>query len=125
MRYCDAMPPFQPSFTGYGKNKLTWSLQLLRMGYILKQLGSGFLVHYPHKDSNSRKLWNQRPDLLEPNMKVDEIPSDSVDWSIYKRGQVDVLYVEFKEWLLSGVKDEIRMPICDKFDDDNNLWVNK
>ena len=125
LRFCDVMPPFQERFNGYGKNKLSWSLQMHRVGYRFKQLDEGFITHYPHDDSKARKKWNLRPDNLQQYMKANELPSDSVDWSNYKRGQVDALYVEFQNWLNLEVADDARTPMCTKYNNDNNLWVTK
>ena len=63
-RYCNELPPFQEQFTGYGKNKMTWALQMLRSGYKMSQVGGIYLVHYPHLDSKSRLTWNQAPDEM-------------------------------------------------------------
>jgi hypothetical protein len=52
------LPPFQPVFTGYGKNKMTWILHLRQLGYTLYQLGKVFLIHYPHIDSPARMAWS-------------------------------------------------------------------
>jgi hypothetical protein len=45
VRYCRELPPFQEQFTGYDKSKMTWMMQLTRMGYRLSQVGGIFLVH--------------------------------------------------------------------------------
>jgi len=62
IRYCDTLPPFQEQFSGYGKNKLTWAMHLWRVGFVVKQLGNSFLLHYPHDASSSRLQWNQGPE---------------------------------------------------------------
>lgn len=121
-RFCDAIPPFQDTFNGYGKNKLSWMQQFLRSGYVLKQLDHSFIIHYPHTDSNARKEWNKGPNNLLRNMRPHELKS--VDWSRYKRGQNDQLYVEFRRWLQLEVPDDNRMKKCEKFDNDiGNLWA--
>jgi Glycosyl-transferase for dystroglycan len=53
------LPPFQPDFTGYGKNKMTWILHLRRLGYVFHQLGRSYLVHYPHVESPARLAWGR------------------------------------------------------------------
>ena len=40
-RYCRDLPPFQEKFNGYGKNKMTFLMQLRRVGYDFTQLGGG------------------------------------------------------------------------------------
>ncbi len=122
-RFCDVIPPFQDSFNGYGKNKLSWMQQFLRSGYVLKQLDHSFIIHYPHTDSNARKEWNKGPNNMLRNMRPTELKS--VDWSRFKRGQNDQLYIEFRRWLQLEVPDDNRMKKCAKFDNDiGNLWVN-
>lgn len=123
VRFCGSIPPFQERFSGYGKNKLAWIQHILRSGFQITQIDTEFIVHYPHKDSASRQKWNKRPDILKPNMRVDEIESDVVNWSKYKRGQIDSLYVKFLKWLSAEVKDESKVPMCESYQQDTNLWV--
>ena len=115
-RLCQELPPFQEAFTGYGKNKMTWVMQLRRMGYRFWQLGKGaFVIHYPHLDSPSRMAWNNAPEHKKGAV-----------WQDYKRGRMDQLFVEFRDWLQDEVPDETRTPFCeDKLDDDARLWVNR
>ena len=124
LRYCEGIPPFQESFTGYGKNKLTWSIHLQRVGYKLKQLNLSFLVHFPHRDSESRKRWNEHPEFLKQSMRAKQMGLHTVNWSHYKRGQVDQLFVDFRKWL-SLIPNNSRTPLCSDavVDDDENLWV--
>ena len=125
LRFCESLPPFQESFNGYGKNKLSWSLQIQRVGYKLKQLNQEFLIHYPHNDSKARKQWNRHPRQLTRNMRVTQLASKVVNWSNYKRGQNDQLYVDFRKWLISEIPDTSRISMCvDSNDDDSNLWVS-
>ena len=145
-QYCDALPPFQEQFRGYGKNKVAWVRQMRWTGYIFQQLLSGgrkrkddeksdnerienagireedrgaFLVHFPHSESESRKEWNRRPKVLS----ISKVPRDSigvtqdkrgsgtkvdiaaVNWTKYKRGRVDSLYLDFRYWLEQEVVD--------------------
>ena len=140
-RYCDALPPFQEQFTGYGKNKMTWVMQLRRAGYDFAQLGQIFLVHYPHLDSKSRLEWNNGPGEVEAQPVVDEkdgnvrrrfpgkmVDGDGVgvDYNSFKRGKVDQIYVAFRDWLATEVPDQTKVHPCDDAtDDDSMLWVNK
>lgn len=117
-RYCKELPPFQESFSGYGKNKMTWVMQLRRMGYTFWQLGKGaFVVHYPHLDSPSRVAWNYAP--IRRN-------DPFIHWQAYKRGQMDQLFVEFRLWLYSMVPDLTRTPFCqEKLNDDARLLYDR
>jgi Glycosyl-transferase for dystroglycan len=118
-RYCHDLPPFQPSFTGYGKNKMTWILQLLRSGWTLQQVSHAFVVHYPHLDSPSRFVWNGGD-----NGRMLNRPQDNL--LRYKRGQVDQLYKEFRKWMEATIPDDTKVPLCPSAgDDDSRLWVDK
>lgn len=130
VRYCSELPPFQEGFTGYGKNKMTWAMQLRRVGYKFTQIGGAFLVHYPHLDSTSRLEWNKKPELLSDTDKaareVLEENVDEVDLGKFKRARVDALFLDFKEWLNDNVQDEARTPKCvDALNDDYSLWVHR
>ncbi len=86
-------------------------------------VAGGFALHFPHTESGSRKSWNERPSEMDLFMKPNE--TDGVDWTIYKRGQIDALYLEFKSWLRDKTVDNSRVPMCyESTDDDSNLWVN-
>ena len=119
-RLCNDLPPFQESFTGYGKNKMTWMMQLRRTGYQLMQLGGAFAVHYPHLDSTARMHWNGGVDgsqLAKPH-------DNTVDLSKFKRGQIDETFVAFRHWLATSIPDHSVMPMCDDAqDDDQRLWI--
>jgi hypothetical protein len=119
VRYCDELPPFQTAFSGYGKNKMTWVMQLVRSGYAFWQLGESFLVHYPHLDSNARLQWNGGPHGEQLSK-----PESGSHLADYKRAQTDQTFTEFREWLYAKVPDETRIPPCDEaMDDDAKLWV--
>ena len=132
-RYCRDLPPFQVEFSGYGKNKMTWVMQLRREGYIFSQLGGAFVVHYPHLDSASRMEWNQGPKDLQPAKGADgkmykKRPVDvkSADWASYKRGRVDAAFIAFRKWMLSEIDDAARVPMCEgRQDDDSRLWIDR
>jgi Glycosyl-transferase for dystroglycan len=119
-RYCHDLPPFQEAFTGYGKNKMTWLMQLRRTGYQLLQLGGAFVVHYPHLESTARMHWNGGKDgeqLRKPN-------DPQVDLSAFKRGQIDQTFVNFRNWLAQNIPDEAVLPQCkDALNDDERLWI--
>lgn len=132
IRYCRDLPPFQKRFSGYGKNKMTWMMQLIRSGYTLSQLGGTYLVHYPHLDSASRQHWNEAPEQLKVfNEKVGSTqirrPAESdknLRLGSFKRGQVDQLFVEFRQWLEEEVPDQRKIKMCPEHqDDDAKLWV--
>ncbi|KAL3789050.1 hypothetical protein ACHAWO_004607 [Cyclotella atomus] len=127
LRYCSDLPPFQEGFTGYGKNKMSWAMQLRRSGYQFSQLGGAFLVHYPHLDSKSREEWNKKPDLLhqKPLDALAGEDKEQIDWSSFKRARVDALFIEYRKWLGSSVEDKSRVPMCDDAqNDDVRLWVH-
>jgi hypothetical protein len=100
LRYCHAMPPFQEVFTGYGQNKISWMLQLRKAGYALAQIGAVFVIHFPHDESPSKKIWKKFPEELgnwftlpqEKNVPGRELKK-------YHRGKMDNYLVQFKEWL--------------------------
>lgn len=122
-RYCHDVPPFQEAFSGYGKNKMTWVMQMRREGWKFWQLGDGFVVHYPHLDSKSRMRWNGGENgiqLTKPNEK------DHVNWTAYKRGQIDKTFVDFKRWLDENIPDKAVVPLCDDaLNDDEKLWIDR
>jgi Glycosyl-transferase for dystroglycan len=119
-RLCNDLPPFQESFTGYGKNKMTWMMQLRRTGYQLMQLGGAFAVHYPHLDSTARMHWNGGVD----GSQLPKPHDTTVDLSKFKRGQIDETFVAFRHWLATSIPDNSVMPMCeDAQDDDQRLWI--
>jgi hypothetical protein len=137
IRYCRDLPPFQEAFSGYGKNKMSWMMQLIRSGYILSQVGGAFVVHYPHLDSESRQHWNEAPDQLKvfkendkehlsPQVRKPNETETYLDFTSYKRGQVDQLFVKYRRWLQEQVPDERKINLCkDHQDDDSKLWVDR
>lgn len=121
VRYCRNLPPFQSAFSGYGKNKMTWVMQLRRQGYRFSQLNS-FVCHYPHLDSRSRMAWNGNNEIGPPRAK----PANDGDLTKYKRGRNDALFVQFKQWLGASVPDHTIVGFCrDHLDDDAKLWVDR
>ena len=134
VRYCRELPPFQEQFTGYGKNKMTWMMQLTRMGYRLSQVGGIFLVHYPHLDSKSRMTWNEAPkELIDTSnngekrvRRPKKEEARSIDFENFKRGQVDKTFAEFRKWLQTNIPDRRRLEKCvDATDDDARLWIER
>lgn len=122
-RLCDDIPPFQECFKGYGKNKMTQVMHMRRTGYKFKVLGGGFITHFPHDESKSRSLWNEGQDVRDNENGSDE--ERNIDWTTYKRGQVDQLFAEFKKWMENEVPDNSRTKLCnDAATDDFRLWVN-
>jgi hypothetical protein len=117
VRYCQDLPPFQTVFSGYGKNKLTWIMQLVAEGYVFSQVGRAHLVHYPHLDSASRQHWNETTSQMDSS----STRQDS------KRAMNDQLFVDFKKWLSEAIPvDRRRIQICDDSqNDDAKLWVSR
>jgi hypothetical protein len=126
LRYCNKLPPFQEGFTGYGRNKMSWIMQLRRSGYQFSTLGGSFLVHYPHVESESKQEWSKKPDELQDSSfaKLDMESKEKIDWSLFKRSRVDALFVEFTKWMNSTVKDEARVPMCENAENKVPLWVH-
>jgi hypothetical protein len=70
IRYCrELTPPFQRAFSGYGKNKMTWMMQVVASGFVFSQVSGAYLVHYPHAISKSRQDWNKAPKELVQSSK--------------------------------------------------------
>jgi len=126
VRYCRGLPPFQTAFSGYGKNKVSWILQLRREGWSLLQI-SAFLVHYPHVDSKARLAWNGGSDGRRiPRPKGNHRGSDF--WLQYKRGRNDKAFVDFRAWLKREIPDVGRVGPCENkldIDDDVKLWIDR
>ena len=79
------------------------------------------MTHFPHDESKSRLLWNEGKDLRD-NMDEEET---KIDWTTYKRGRVDRLFLDFKTWLENMVPDNSRTKLCDDAgSDDFRLWIN-
>jgi hypothetical protein len=134
IRYCrDITPPFQSIFSGYGKNKMTWMMQVVRSGFIFSQIGGVYVIHYPHKISSSRIEWNNSPKQLQQQhqnnynvRRPKQSDGDTINFNKYKRGQTDILYIEFKNWLEETITStNVRVPMCNNAqDDDNKLWID-
>ena len=134
VRYCRELPPYQEKFNGYGKNKMTWVMQLRRSGYIFHQVGGIFLVHYPHLESKARISWNEAPQELiqfrgkngRPYLRPPTKEDTGIDFLRFKRGQVDKTFVEFRTWLTTNVQDQSKVPMCEVTeDDDSRLWIDR
>ncbi|KAI2492308.1 Glycosyl-transferase for dystroglycan [Fragilaria crotonensis] len=132
-RYYRNLPPFQLHFSGYGKNKMAWVMQLRREGYVFSQLGGAYVIHYPHLKSASRMEWEQRPSELQPFKGPDgkisqRRPADVqlADWTSYKRGRVDAAFIAFRKWMQAEIEDAARIQMCEsKQDDDGMLWIDR
>jgi hypothetical protein len=120
VRYCRDLPPFQEGFAGYGKNKVTWLMQLRRAGWTFGQVGKAFCVHYPHLDSPARQAWNGGGVDHHMHKPVDE--SRLLET---KRGGNDHLFVEFRNWLdQTYTINTVQTPLCEgAMNDDTKLWV--
>jgi hypothetical protein len=66
-------------------------MHLRRSGYIFSQVGGAFLVHYPHRESASKKLWAKKSGV--------------------KRDTVDAIFNHFSSWLLT-LPDKQRLHLC-------------
>ena len=126
VRYCDNLPPFQPVFAGYGKNKVTWMMQLLASGYVLSQVSGAYLLHYPHLDSSSRRHWNGKKKTTQPPPKNHHDNNNNKSLEDVKRGQIDTLYWNFKTWLRHTIpSNQRRLHLCeDAQNDDTKLLVD-
>jgi len=144
VRYCKDLPPFQKAFAGYGKNKVTWMMNLVAAGYIFSQVGGTYLIHYPHLDSSSRQHWNNPSVDNNNNNNNNKHATDSSinsnsnsnsnsykDKTNYrsldsKRSRVDQLFVDFRDWLVETIPaTERRLELCnDAQNDDGKLWVD-
>jgi len=127
-RYCRDFPPYQEAFTGYGKNKMTQIMQMRHTGYVFLQLGGVFLCHYPHPPAASLETWKDGIEVRKlwlSNRTAAEETFGPIDWTKYKRGQVDKIFIEFKKWLKHEVPEHARTPkATSKFNDDVKLWLN-
>ncbi|GKY99890.1 hypothetical protein MPSEU_000942600 [Mayamaea pseudoterrestris] len=118
VRVCNELPPLQPSLFGYGKNKMTWIMQLRRVGYTFDQLGEAFVTHYPHMDSKARLIWNGGPRGAHLQK-----PADENSFQTYQRGRTDQTFVKFRSWL-ETLPDRTKVFRCEEhLDDDARLWV--
>jgi hypothetical protein len=124
LRVCHETPPFQRQFTGYGKNKVTWFLHLLRLGYNFQQVGGVFVVHFPHEESKSKQVWKRHPKALKnwyDNPATKNVTANLLD---FKRGEVDRYFIEFRRWLEQEIPDETKLGRCENWaDQDHRLWI--
>lgn len=56
------------------------------MGYLFSQIGGAFLVHYPHPESDARKLWMKKSGV--------------------GREKVDSIFDAFQSWLQTFPDDQ-------------------
>ena len=141
IRYCrELVPPFQPAFSGYGKNKMAWVRQVVASGFRLAQVGGqAYLVHYPHAISASRRDWNRAPEELVEHRKNSNNNNNNysvrrpkksdgdLGFGNYPRGRVDDLFVRFREWLDATIPtDRARVHLCENAEgnDDARLWID-
>jgi hypothetical protein len=66
-------------------------MHLRRAGYAFAQVGGAFLVHYPHRESDSKKLWAKKAGI--------------------KRVAVEAIFGNFTSWLQS-LPNEERLALC-------------
>lgn len=110
VRVCQDLPPFQPIFTGYGMNKITWVLQLRRMGYKLFQLPRSFVVHFPHPPSRAKTVWKKVPHILKRAKDKQE------KYQLTMRVLNEQRYAAFAKWLEEEIPDRTSVKVCE----DNN-----
>jgi hypothetical protein len=103
VRVCHDLPPFQPVFTGYGKNKISWILHLRQLGWSFFQLSQAFVIHYPHLESTAKQAWKEKSRDKSGKMVV---PLDSI------RVKNDMRFVAFREWLASSVPNYEKVAKC-------------
>jgi hypothetical protein len=89
IRYCRDTPPFQEAFAGFGENKVTWMNQVRRTGFRLFRIGDGFTMHVPHLKSPA--WFNRKKKKMNARIKQ-----------------------AFHRWMKANVKNEHRMPLCEK-----------
>lgn len=147
VRYCKDLPPFQEGFKGYGKNKMSWVMQLRRRGYIFSQLGGTFFIHYPHLHSKARKEFDYKSNSVHHKSLKPKIRNETLRQGRFlgmneyhqrlgggktkikdhlsnnQRARVDKLFVLFRRWMELFVKDEARTPICEDAQNDDHLLV--
>lgn len=66
-------------------------MHLRRVGYRFSQVGGAFLVHYPHRESHSKKVWAKKTGM--------------------KRVEVESTFEKFTTWL-STLPGKERLPLC-------------
>lgn len=57
LRKTESSPRYDPAFTGYGKNKISLTLQLRLAGYTFSVLPRSFLTHVPHRQSKAKNIF--------------------------------------------------------------------
>ncbi|GMH90648.1 hypothetical protein TrVE_jg5958 [Triparma verrucosa] len=103
LRRCASLPPFQPHFTGYGKNKIQHILHLTKLSYKLSVLGGGFITHFPHPASSAKVEWDafKEAGLKRANKKNQAkiLAKKGVDVNDFHRLAMDNLLIQFVEFL--------------------------
>ena len=102
-------------------------MQLRRAGYLFSQLGGVFLVHYPHLPSKARAEWEKKPRASKRNRPAGDLPKEHKgnDWETNKRICVDVMFLDFKEWMDGTVEDKSRVPMSeDALNNNMRPWVH-
>jgi hypothetical protein len=95
LRRCAPTPRFAEAFTGYGKNKIQHIAHLRLLGFGFTVLPPGaFLVHFPHRESRSKKSWLNRHNP--------------------QRLRMDQLYSHFLSWAFHGADRQYMTKLCDK-----------
>jgi hypothetical protein len=105
VRVCRDLPPFQPVFKGYGKNKISWILHLRHLGWKFFQLGEAFAIHFPHLESKAKTVWRTQ--------RIENASShSSISMEESMRAQNDKLFEEFRQWLETAVSNRTKTFKC-------------
>mmetsp|Transcript_21509 Transcript_21509/g.69238 ORF Transcript_21509/g.69238 Transcript_21509/m.69238 type:complete len:514 (+) Transcript_21509:774-2315(+) len=66
----DEVPPFNESFTGYGKNKIEFVTRLRYLAFHFAVLPVGFVCHIPHPLSRDKETWLHEKRGKRPSDKL-------------------------------------------------------
>ncbi len=82
-----ALPLYNESFSGYGKNKITHTVHLRRSGWRFGVLPRSYVMHYPHRKSEARRAWEGSFEAFHDGKHSE------------RRREMDRQYHRFLEWL--------------------------
>ena len=112
------LPPFEETFTGYGKNKIQNLVHLRYVGWHFAVFPRSFLAHFPHHKSAARMAWESKHpggDLLADTQGAEH------------RAHMDKLYRNFLDTLIAvygspGLRPEETTLLCNN---SINMGLNK